>query len=395
VPLHDLDGEIDTTLVNLRYTAQLARNLGLAVNYRYDDRDNGSPRAPYPYIGGDSQDQRPDEDARINLPYSTTRHEADATATTRLGRTARLKFGAEYLDVSREFSEVSDSDEWTWLAGLRINAWETSGFNLDYRHAEREVDQYIGNIPLIWSHLPGVIGEDEWENHPLMRKYFLSGRDRDELRFRADWYPSGQLNFGLSASRFEDDYDAGYFGLNEAKATSVSLDFGWYPSERTSLVAYYTREQYDASQSSRSFNNAAAENPANDWWADTEDDVDTWNLSLAWKEIGVDRGWRGVEAGIDLTTSDVESDISVTRTSANTEPLPTLVTDMNSASAWVGFGVGEHSQIRLSAEWNELDVSNFGLDGVVPDTLANVLTLGETAGSYDALLLWGSWTTRF
>ena len=68
----------------------------------------------------------------------------------------------------------------------------------------------MGNRPLILSHLPGQIEEDEWENHPLLRKYFQTSRDRDELRGRLDVYPNDKLNFGVSAIYWEDDYEAGY-----------------------------------------------------------------------------------------------------------------------------------------------------------------------------------------
>ena len=81
VPLTSLDAKINTMMFNIRLTSQLARRLGLAVNYHYDDRDNKTPRAVYPYIGGDSQDQRKLEFGRINRPYSYTRQKADAIFT--------------------------------------------------------------------------------------------------------------------------------------------------------------------------------------------------------------------------------------------------------------------------------------------------------------------------
>lgn len=396
VPLQSLDAAINTRMANLRYTAQLARSLALAVNYRYDDRDNDTPREVYPYIGGDSQDQRPFDDGRINLPYSYTRHEADAITTLRLGGHARLKVGAEYADISRTYSEVTDSDEWTWLAGLRFNAWQTTGFSVEYRVSERDVDHYDDNAPHLLSHVPGTLPDDDWENHPLMRKYFLTGRDRDEVRARIDFYPVTSVNFGFSVSLFEDDYDEGFFGLNESEAQSLTADFGWYPRENVSLAGYYTREKYDASQSSRSFRNASmAADPANNWWVDSSDDVDTWNLSLTFSGIGGDGDSKGVELGFDVTRSDVASHFDVRVASGGTDPLPPLRTDLRSASAWARFAMGDRSSIRLSAEFSELDVDDWGLDGVVPDTLANVLTLGEGSGDYDLLLLWGSWTTRF
>ena len=100
-------------------------------------------------------------------------------------------------------------------------------------------------------------------------------------------------------------------------------------------------------------------------------------------------------AGFDYTVSDVESQIDVTNVANSTEPLPPLVTHLSSVSAWVDIGVSPRSSINLMVQWNELDMRDFGLDGVVPDTLANVLTLGESAGSYDVVMLWGAWTARF
>ena len=396
VPLANADAQIDTTLLNVRFTAQPLRRLGLAVNWNYDDRDNQTPRAVYPYIGGDSQDQRPYEEGRINLPYSYERSKADAIATLRLGGRARIKGGVEYSDISREYSEVAGADEWAWVGGIRINPFETTSFSFDVRSSSRDVDAYVDNLPLIESHLPGTLEEDEFENHPLLRKYFLTGRDRDEYRLRVDFYPNPQVNLGLSASRFDDDYDDGYFGLNEAEVSAVSFDVGWYPREHVALLAYYTMEEYDASQSSRSFGNAAAAaDPERDWFADSSDDVDTWNLSLTFSEIGADRGWKGFEIGFDYTLSDVSSLIDVTATTLETAPLPELNTDMSSVSAWARFNVGEHASVRMALEASDLETTNFALDDVDPDTLSNVLLLGNTAANYDVILVTAAFTYRF
>jgi MtrB/PioB family decaheme-associated outer membrane protein len=396
VPLASLDAEVNTTMLNLRLTSQLLRRLGLAFNYHYDDRDNKTQRAVYPYIGADSQDQRRDELGRINLPYSYTKHRADAIATWRFAQSSRLKAGVEYSDYSRDYQEVRDSDELTWLAGISLRGWSRGSLNFDYRNSSRDVSGYVGNAPLIASWLPGQVDADDYANHPLLRKYYLTDRDREEYRFRADFAPNTAINLGFAATHAEDDYDASFFGLNNAEVRSMSIDAGWYPRDHIALTGFYTREKYDAAQSARGFfNDASAADPANDWFADTRDEVDTWNIGLTFSDIGADKGWKGVDFGFDYTYSNTSSDIDVTATSAYTAPLPELQAKMRTFTLWGSARVSAHSSIRLAAESAELVTRDWSLDGVAPDTLANVLLLGESAANYDLWLISASWRYQF
>jgi hypothetical protein len=57
--------------------------------------------------------------------------------------------------------------------------------------------------------------------------------------------------------------------------------------------------------------------------------------------------------------------------------------------------IGERSSIRLSVENSELDSTDFALDNVLPNTLSDVLTLGESAANYNVILITGSYTYRF
>jgi len=397
VPLDSLNAEVNTTMLNLRLTSQLARRLGLAVNYHYDDRDNKTPREVYPYIGGDSQDQRRYELGRINLPYSYTRQRADAIMTWRFAQSSRVKAGVEYSDYSRDYQEVRDSDEFTWLAGVLLRGWSRGSLSADYRSSSRDVSRYVGNAPLINSWLPGQVDDDEYANHPLLRKYYLTDRDRDEYRLRADFAPSDVVNLGFAASHAEDDYQGdSYFGLNNAKVRSMSVDAGWHPQEHIALTGFYTWEKYEAAQSARAFfNEASARDPANNWFVDSQDKVDTWHFALTFSEVGADRGWKGVDFGLDYTFSNTRSDIDVTAVTAYTAPLPELQARMRTFTLWGSARVGASSSIRLAAESAELHTRDWALDGVAPDTLANVLLLGESAANYDLWLFSASWRYQF
>jgi hypothetical protein len=176
----------------------------------------------------------------------------------------------------------------------------------------------------------------------------------------------------------------------------MSIDAGWYPQDHISLTGFYTREKYDAAQSARGFfNDASAADPANDWFADTRDEVDTWNIALTFSDIGADKGWKGVDFGFDYTYSNTSSDIDVTATSAYTAPLPELQAKMRTFTLWGSARVSANSSIRLAAESAELVTRDWSLDGVAPDTLANVLLLGESAANYDLWLISASWRYQF
>jgi len=396
LPLESLDAKVKTTMINVRLTSQLARSLGVRVNYRYDDRNNSTPREVYPYIGADSQDQRPYIEGRINLPYSYTRNDADAVATWRVASATRLKAGVEYNSIKRDYQEVRKSNEFVWLAGISLNGWSMGSLNFDYRNSNRDIDRYESNVPLIDSHIPGVIGQEEWENHPLLRKYFLTDRNRGEYRLRADLVPVPELSFGFSMSYAKDSYDDEYLGLNKAKVHSWTIDGGWNPGKNISLSGYYTHEKYDSAQSGRTFSNiGGAENPDNNWWVASRDNVNTWNVALTLTDVGDDMGWKGFDLGVDYTYSDTNSNIDVTAETANTAPLPDLVAKLQSFSLWASLQTGSRSSIRVSAEKSKLMSQDWGLDNVNPDTLTNVLLLGESAANYDLWLISGSWTYRF
>ncbi len=396
LPATNLDGKIDTTMLNLRLTSKLAQRLGLTVNYHYNDRDNKTPRRIFPYVGADSQDQRAVGDGRINSPYSYTRQKSDAIMTFRFSGAARLKAGIEYSDYNREFSDVEDADELTWLASALLRGWSKVSMRLGYRNSDRDVSNYNPNSLLIGSFLPGEIGGDDFLNHPQLRKYYLTDRERDEYRFRADFFPNAQFNLGVSVSEYKDDYDAGFFGLNEAKVTSWSVDGGWYPIEQVALTAFYSNEEYDASQSSRHvINSSSAADPNYNWFAESEDRVDTYNIALKLTGIGADKNGKGFEFGLDYTYSNTENTTRVVAVSADTAPLPDLLSEMRTFSIWSSFAMGDRASVRLAAENAKFESKDWGLDGVAPDTLSNVLLLGQSAANYNLWLISASLSYRF
>lgn len=400
LPRTRMDAKIDTTHANIRYTARPLDRLNVLASYTLDDRDNQTPRDEWIYIGGDSQDQKDPEDARINLPYSYEKEQWDLSATWRATRGVRFRGGLEFKDYTRTYSEVLGSDESRVFAGVSLRKWEKASLSFDYASSERDVDDYQGNRPFLLSHLPGAVEDDDFENLPPLRKYNQTDRDRDEYRFRADFFPTNYFNFALMGSWSEDDYvdPEGLFGLQNSEVTLWSVDMGIYPRDGVSITGYYTMETYDSEQASRSWRGFApseAFDPDRNWFADSKDDVDTWNIALTFERPGeVSRG--GMEFGMDYTHSRVDSDIVVTgAASINTSPLPTLVSEMRSWSIFGTYEINVNSALRLAFEQQKLTTRDFALDNVPLDGPTNVLLLGRSAPNYDLSLLMLSYVYRY
>jgi MtrB/PioB family decaheme-associated outer membrane protein len=400
LPRSGADTQVDTTHANVRFSARPFSRLNLLLNYTLDERDNETPQDTWVYVSGDSEDQKNPQDGRINLPYSYERTSWDATATWRIARGLRLKGGAEFNDYSRTYSEVLDSDETRYFLGLSLRQMEKLTFSADLARSERDVDGYVGNRPLLLTSVPGTVDADDYTNVPALRKYNQTDRRRDEYRLRADFYPVPRFSFALTASQFEDEYNEtdNLYGLQTATVKSWTADFGIYPTERLSLTAYYTLENYESRQNGNGwFNRASAGDPRFDWQTGSKDEVDTWNAGLRYEGGGEgslisDR----IELGMDYTYSNVESDIEVTATGLWAgAPLPTLVSKLQSWTAYARLRINDRSAVRLSYEQQQLTSSDFGLDQIPVDGQTSVLLLGQSAANYDLSLVMLSWSYSY
>lgn len=392
LPAATADAKIDTTHASIRYTARPLTRLSLVANYTLDERDNKTPRHTWVYIGGDSENQKPDEEGRINLPYSYEKQQWDLTAVWRAAKGIRVKGGVEQADYSRTYSEVLDSDETRFFAGVKLANWSKASLSFDLIDSERDVDEYVGNRPYLAYRVPGSVDEDDFDNLPALRKYNQTDRERREYRVRADFFPVEKFNFAFTGASYDDDYDDpnGLFGLQSSEISSWSFDAGFYPWDGISVTGYYTQEAYDSVQTGRMWSNkVTAQDPANDWRASVNDDVETWNLSLQLRGKGGDSLVSDrLHLGLDLTYSNVESDIMVSGAeNIAAAPLPALVTEMNSWSLYGSFDINERAALRLSYEKQELTTDDFALDSVPIDGSPSALLLGESAANYDVSLV--------
>ncbi|MCB1610682.1 MAG: MtrB/PioB family outer membrane beta-barrel protein, partial [Xanthomonadales bacterium] len=97
-----------------------------------------------------------------------------------------------------------------------------------------------------------------------------------------------------------------------------------------------------------------------------------------------------IKVGFDLVNSRADSDIFVTTgPSLTSAPLPTSESDLNSASLWADYRWRKDINFRLRFAYEDYAESDWAVDGVPPNQLANVITLGESSPDYSV------WVTTF
>lgn len=403
LPQSSLQGRVDTTHANLRITSRPAPQWHIATRVRYRDRDNRTPQAEYQRVRGDAEHQQAPESARINRPYSLTVTQLGTDAAYRLNRRVRLSTGYEYQYTERDYSEVRRMEEHAIKAGARTSGSQYTAFSAELQHQQRRGSEYLDQLPYRATHVPGTIGEEDFENHPLLRKYYLADRDRDQLRLRADVFPHAQISLGATFVYNQDDYQDVVFGLDESVMTSWVLDLAYNPREDLRLSSFVSADRYASEQFGRSFRGsvpADASDPERDWQVSATDRFNTSGFNLEWENLQeqLNRDWLSGQLNLklDLVYSRSRGDIDPQAGPALVaEPLPSLSTRLLTYRINLDYALSERAVLHLGVEREHYRSADFSLDNVAPDTVANVLTLGETSPSYQVTWVMLGYRYRF
>lgn len=380
LPRASLDGEVDIRHADLQLTADLGaqfewlRGLRGKLNYRYYERDNGTPQAEYSPVEGDSFPAG----VVTNLTYGYRRQKLSLSGDYDLARLLapdsdigmQLSGGWDREEWDRSFQEVENSTEDRGWVRLRLTPLAWLAFDARYGAANRDTDPYVPD-PLT-----------DAPQNPSLRKYNLADRERDF--WDVEVHLALPANLALSLGGFErrDEYVNSTLGLSRSRDLGGTADLSWTLSEKISAYAFYGRQEISALQNgSQSFG-------APDWQARSVDEFDTASLGLQFRELN--EKWN---VRFDYFLLDGQGDITMRGGAPGA--FPPLRTRSHGPSLEVEYRATPALDIIGTLRYEHFDAHDWALDGVEPDTVPALLASGADAYDYDANLVGISFRYRF
>lgn len=397
LPVNSLDGEVDLTYVTLRLTTHPWDDFSFAANYKFDDRDNKTHHHEFVYIGGDSTNQNTaltSSTRRFNEPKSYRENNFKLDATWRSSDWLRIAGEAQWKSIEREHQEREEIDENRFALNFTIDPGDFLSGGLRLNTADRDGgSEYYGYTTFVGGYSPGYtntvlpfVGGFPFENSPGLRKYNQADRKRQNGELFANFMPGDEVSISASINYSEDDYANSDYGLQFSRVSSYNVDVTWAPSAGVSAYAFASEERYKTDQDGQSFGGGTRgtqiNDPARDWHVKSRDDVFSYGFGFSTKFLE-----DALTLGIDYVSSASDTDILTTTGSALTRAnLPTAVSDLLSASLYADYRWRPNIKFRMRVAYEDYESTDWAIDNVPANQLANVILLGESSPDYSVMV---------
>lgn len=370
-PRRSLDGEVD--LYSLRFSAHSSPFAKLRFNARYsqDRQDNKTPQASYNYVITDTQLSTA---TRTNMPYSYTKQKVDLDAHYRVNKKTKLSTGYEYQTHERTFQEVDETEQNTLWVQAQSNLHKRLAATLKLTHSQREGSEYATVTEIV---LP---------ENPLLRKYHLADRDRNQAKLNFSILPTDRVSMGLNLHYAQDDYKRSRLGLLDSKVAGYGLDAAYLWRKHTNFYAFFAQEYYRSEQ-------AGSQSYANpDWLSVNRDRIDTVGLGIKFNaiegklDIGADYAYSRAKESMRLTSDNLAFNIL---------SLPDATTHFHTGKLYGRYALKESWSLSYNLIYENYTEVDYAVDNIAPNSYSSALLLGAKARDYEAYIFTTSLQYRF
>jgi MtrB/PioB family decaheme-associated outer membrane protein len=365
LPLEKYDGRADTTHANLRLTSRPVERLRLSAEYRYSERDNQSGQFDWAAVQADAFQTV----SFINPAYSFENRDLSLLADYRFSRMLQGAAGWQQKVRERDFQNVDRTEEDIYWARLRFRPLSELSLSLRAETSSRDASDYQP-IPSTGA---GA------EQNPLLRKYYLTDRDRDLGQVQADFTPAARFSLSARYERAKDRYDESLVGLVASDYDQLSAEANLQVWRALVMTAYFSRDNYDSvtvGAGSFAIPNTAPPN----WEGRSDDRHDVHGVALSWPGLADGK----LDLRADWMQADTTGDIRVTSPlGAAADPFPTLRSKLTGAELVADWHLNPRWSLNFGWRWEKYSADDWAKDGVGPATIANVLTFGSQTLDYD------------
>ncbi len=367
LPRDSLDGRVNMLSANVHAMFQPMRRLRLKADYLYDDRDNRTPRDSFTQITTDTFSDTP----RTNLPYSFTRQTARLGGDLRLPGSLRVSAGFEDEDRERSGQAVVQTNEQTLWGQLQTQSIGRTGYSLSLAQSRRTGSGYA------------AAPEIQPPPNPLQRIPYLADRDRTKVGLRIDAVPGPAFALGVAADYADDDYQHSTVGLQQGSDLNVSADASATLAEFWVLQAWLSRDVLKWEQT------GSQAYAAPDWSARSRNLDDGAGLGLERRAL-----FGRVDAALRYTWTQSTGEVTSEQGSVSA-PFPDFDSRRQRLDLSGDFRATPAFSVRLGYAYERYQSSDWQIDGVLPDTISNVLALGEISPRYGVHMVGLSFVYRF
>jgi MtrB/PioB family decaheme-associated outer membrane protein len=390
----NLDGEVNTTLVQLGLTSRPIPKLNLVASLRYHKVDEQTPEW---FVVDTTTDAH-----STPLDYKTLSGKLEGTYNLPQG--FNLTAGIDYSNQDRTvpFGYYVDADPDPAVVELvdneRYVPWRSELEEITYRlQLRRSMSETVnGAVAFLHSKRDGSAYAEAYHSDPgegihpeSIDPINITDRERNKLRLTVDWMPSDALNLQFNYENAKDDYSGHTYGLRDGKAWLFSADASYSINKDWQVTGWYSHDKTEAyqrgwRQGSTCWSNpptntipcadqstTAAELDKKDYFDDTGDSVGLGVKGLINPKlkIGADLQWTRTKSEIyqDLTvvtTTTLGTDVYVTGTAE--AQLPDITSTMTRIALFAEYALKKNADLRFDViheRWKSDDWSWQFADG--------------------------------
>lgn len=350
-----LDGEINTTMVQLGLTSRPIKDLSLVASLHYHNVDDATPANRFVQTNaacgsGQCVDNTPMSyktvtgklEGTYRLPdgYSLTAG-VDERRQDRIVPVSNAN-GTGGTDTQRVVPMRTDVDETTWRLGLRRSLSDVLNGSVTYLNSHRTGSSYV------FAAGPGngsANGFTDISN--LINPINIADRERNKIRLALDWSPAQNLSFQFNVEEGRDKYDhdtARPFGLDEGKVRLYGVDSSYTLNDKWKLNAWYSYDRNEATQDNARASNGGGLAAIKDY--DLKDTGNSLGLGLRAElseriNLGADLQW-------SRNVSQYQQSVSAATTQASfAEGTPDIASKLTKLSIFSTYALDKQSDLRL------------------------------------------------